>query len=215
MEQAKDCDFDFKLLPRHVNSLDFGDDSDMIVDKFPKICFYKEDIKNMFEFTIEGPLVDDALDHAVMEINKIIKDRGFITYNQIKEMFKWESASQICFHPSMFDDVGWDEEMDLDWARPLDKPGRINIRIPAPKMLTPRNHSDEFNVVSNPKHYTEGRKYEPRKVISDWELNFNLGNAVKYISRTGRKVDAIEDLKKAIQYIQFEIEELEAKKKNG
>lgn len=69
------------------------------------------------------------------------------------------------------------------------------------------NHT--FDNVSNPSHYLEGRKYEPRKVISDWGLNFNLGNAVKYISRAGRKNDAIEDLKKAIQYIQFEIDELE------
>ena len=40
-------------------------------------------------------------------------------------------------------------------------------------------------------------------------LNFNLGNAVKYVSRAGRKGDKIEDLRKAIQYIEFEIEELE------
>lgn len=66
-----------------------------------------------------------------------------------------------------------------------------------------------FDPVSKPSHYTEGRKYEPRKVIHDWGLNFNLGNAVKYISRAGRKVDAVEDLRKAIQYIEFEIEELE------
>lgn len=67
-----------------------------------------------------------------------------------------------------------------------------------------------FDSVSHPSHYTEGRKYEPRKVIHDWELNFNLGNAVKYISRAGRKGDALEDLKKAKQYIEFEIEELES-----
>ena len=66
-----------------------------------------------------------------------------------------------------------------------------------------------FDAVSHPSHYTEGRKYEPRKVIADWGLNFNLGNAVKYVSRAGRKGDKIEDLRKAIQYIEFEIEELD------
>ena len=65
-----------------------------------------------------------------------------------------------------------------------------------------------FDVVSHPSHYTEGRKYEPRKVIADWGLNFNLGNAVKYVARAGRKCDKVEDLRKAIQYIEFEIEEL-------
>lgn len=71
--------------------------------------------------------------------------------------------------------------------------------------------SESFDVVSHPSHHTVGRKYEPRKVIADWGLNFNLGNAVKYISRVGRKGDRIEDLRKAIQYIEFEIEELEEK----
>lgn len=64
------------------------------------------------------------------------------------------------------------------------------------------------NAVTGPSHYIEGRQYEPRKVIYDWGLNFNLGNAVKYISRAGRKGDAIEDLQKAKQYIDFEIEEI-------
>ena len=70
-------------------------------------------------------------------------------------------------------------------------------------------NTENFNAVSHPAHYIAGRKYEPRKVIADWGLNFNLGNAVKYISRAGRKGDKIEDLQKAIQYIEFEIEELD------
>ena len=71
---------------------------------------------------------------------------------------------------------------------------------------------DEYNTVKNPAHYCEDRQYEPRKVIMDWGLNFYLGNAVKYISRAGRKgglMVAIEDLKKAKQYLDFEIERLE------
>lgn len=64
------------------------------------------------------------------------------------------------------------------------------------------------DIISNPSHYTEGRTYEPRKVIEDWDLDFYLGNALKYISRAGRKNDAIEDLQKAKQYIDFEIEKL-------
>lgn len=57
-----------------------------------------------------------------------------------------------------------------------------------------------------PDHYKIGR-YEPKDVISDWKLNFNCGNAIKYIARAGRKGDRLEDLKKALTYIQFEIEE--------
>ena len=79
---------------------------------------------------------------------------------------------------------------------------------PDPEMSL-KSANSEFDPVTRPSHYAEGRKYEPRKVIHDWGLNFNLGNAVKYISRAGRKNDALEDLKKARQYLDFEIEEME------
>lgn len=63
----------------------------------------------------------------------------------------------------------------------------------------------------NPDHYCEGRNYEPKDVIRDWDLNFNLGNVVKYISRAGRKDNALDDLRKAKTYLEFEIEHLENK----
>lgn len=67
----------------------------------------------------------------------------------------------------------------------------------------------DYDLVCKPKHYIDGRRYEPRKVIQDWGLNFNLGNAVKYLSRAGRKDDILQDLRKAKEYIDFEIEEIE------
>ena len=63
--------------------------------------------------------------------------------------------------------------------------------------------------VEHPSHYVEGRKYEPKDVIRDWGLNYNLGCVVKYVSRAGRKDDILQDLKKARQYLTFEIEALE------
>jgi len=59
--------------------------------------------------------------------------------------------------------------------------------------------------INHPHHYCHGRKYEPIEVIDDWNLGFNLGNAVKYLSRAGRKENALEDLKKAAWYIDREI----------
>lgn len=61
------------------------------------------------------------------------------------------------------------------------------------------------SAVSHPEHYTAGRLYEPKDVIRDWGLNFNLGNVVKYVARAGRKGDKLEDLQKARQYLDFEI----------
>ena len=69
--------------------------------------------------------------------------------------------------------------------------------------------------VNHPDHYQfgEGNVYEAIKVIDAWSLGFSLGNAVKYISRAGKKNPdkEIEDLKKAIWYIQHHIETLEGK----
>lgn len=61
--------------------------------------------------------------------------------------------------------------------------------------------------VDHPSHYAEGRRYEPIVVIEAWGLGFNLGNALKYISRAGRKDPAKieEDLRKAIWYIDREL----------
>ena len=74
---------------------------------------------------------------------------------------------------------------------------------------------DQFDAVSRPSHYAEGRKYEPKDVIRDWGLNFNLGSSVKYISRAGRKDDILQDLRKARQFLDFEIEALEKERKEN
>ncbi len=67
-------------------------------------------------------------------------------------------------------------------------------------------YSATLEAVNHPSHYAAGRKYEPIDVIEDWELGFSLGNVVKYISRAGRKIDALEDLKKAQFYLNYAIE---------
>ena len=45
-------------------------------------------------------------------------------------------------------------------------------------------------------------------------MGFNLGNAIKYIWRAGLKNDAIEDLNKAVWYLQDEIEKREIEAQN-
>lgn len=60
--------------------------------------------------------------------------------------------------------------------------------------------------VNHPAHYGGSENlYEAIKVIEAWGLGFCLGNAVKYISRAGKKGDLIEDLKKARWYLDREI----------
>lgn len=64
--------------------------------------------------------------------------------------------------------------------------------------------------VDHPAHYGGADDpYETIKVIEAWGFNFNLGNALKYLSRAGKKGSALEDLKKARWYLDREIQTLE------
>jgi hypothetical protein len=69
--------------------------------------------------------------------------------------------------------------------------------------------TEPFDPINRPAHYAEGRKYEPIDVITDWQLDFLLGNVVKYVSRAGRKANStkLQDLEKAQFYLQRAIQD--------
>lgn len=62
-----------------------------------------------------------------------------------------------------------------------------------------------------PGYYNPDSAYEPRKVIKAWGLDWNLGTALKYIERRGNKQGetTLKDLKKALTYINFAVEDEE------
>ena len=91
------------------------------------------------------------------------------------------------------------------WTQQLDKDYWDNLK----KM------SKERELVNHPSHYGgENNPYEAIKVIHAWDLGFDLGNTVKYISRAGKKdpTKEIEDLEKAAWYLNSRIKLL---KENG
>lgn len=65
--------------------------------------------------------------------------------------------------------------------------------------------------INHPQHYGGDTTYEAIKVIEAWNLDFCLGNTVKYIARAGKKENSkyLEDLKKAEWYLQRKIKQLE------
>ena len=69
------------------------------------------------------------------------------------------------------------------------------------------------DMVNHPSHYTDGR-IEVIDFIEDKRLNYHRGNALKYLCRAGKKDPAkeVEDLQKAIWYINREIQRLETQK---
>jgi hypothetical protein len=69
----------------------------------------------------------------------------------------------------------------------------------------------EHDPVAVPEHYTHSR-IEVIDAIEEWDLNYRLGNVVKYVARCDRKGKPIEDLKKAKQYLSREIARREGRK---
>ena len=63
-----------------------------------------------------------------------------------------------------------------------------------------------------PEHYRNDFGFDVIDFNNAYGLNFNLGSAVKYISRAGKKGDKVKDLKKAIDCIEREIKFIESKK---
>lgn len=63
------------------------------------------------------------------------------------------------------------------------------------------------DIINHPAHYTDG-KFETIAAIESWRLGYHLGNAVKYISRAGKKSKdtELEDLRKARWYIKRYLE---------
>lgn len=78
----------------------------------------------------------------------------------------------------------------------------VNSKADVPNDIPPVFQKQKEDVVNHPNHYTDG-KYEVIQFIEDYHLPYHIGNAVKYISRAGKKDEDkyIEDLKKAEWYI--------------
>jgi hypothetical protein len=74
--------------------------------------------------------------------------------------------------------------------------------------INPTDPAPKKDVVNHPEHYTVGG-VETIDFIEAKQLGYNLGNAVKYISRAKYKGKQLEDLRKALWYVRREISKLE------
>tara|TARA_R110000823_G_scaffold230845_1_gene357652 strand:+ start:105 stop:308 length:204 start_codon:yes stop_codon:yes gene_type:complete len=61
-------------------------------------------------------------------------------------------------------------------------------------------------------HYENGKNYDVIDIINDYQLNFSRGNILKYVIRAGKKRDELNDLLKAKDYLEREIQLLRNKK---
>jgi hypothetical protein len=66
---------------------------------------------------------------------------------------------------------------------------------------------DHKEKVNSPVHY-QSDKFEVIEIIEEFNLNFNLGNVIKYVLRSGKKENAKLDLEKARWYLSRQIDSI-------
>ena len=84
-------------------------------------------------------------------------------------------------------------------------------KVYATKALIHGGDIYEQEKVNHPEHYNTG-KIEVIDAIEDWSLGFNDGNAIKHIARHRHKGNPIQDIEKAIWYLQRHIDILKKEK---
>lgn len=170
----------------------------------------------MYEFLLDQHQYDEELRSKIEECLSVSEKNKIISEKELLNIF----CVRVNMPNEESDRIGWNYD-SIKNIRITNVPQDNVLKVSLPEPVKIIKTTDENTIVSksilDPPYYIEGRKYEPRKVIADWGLSFNLGNAVKYISRGGRKKTStkVEDLMKAIHYIEFEIEEIEKMEKEN
>ena len=97
----------------------------------------------------------------------------------------------------------------IDYLKSIQKDLRKEeIKILKKMAITKALKEKQPIISSTPKHY-QGT-IQPIDLINAQNLNFNLGNVVKYVCRAGKKQgeNVLSDLDKAKNYINYEIERI-------
>lgn len=153
------------------------------IDKDGDMLIAEEGATDGHYYIKESMGVDDLIDQITMCLGDYLRDE----YDDIPP------HSEIEFWSNMSDKILGKEDLK-NWQKEV-------MEEDFKKANDPVNH---------PSHYTDG-KIEVIDFIEDKNLGFHLGNAVKYISRAGKKDPSkkLEDLKKARWYLDRMIGQLE------
>jgi hypothetical protein len=82
------------------------------------------------------------------------------------------------------------------------------INIGEKELLRVNSNMEIVDNVNSPRHY-QGNGIEVIDIIESFDLNFNLGNTIKYVLRAGKKGNKKEDLEKAVWYLKRELNKFE------
>jgi len=161
-------------------------------DKQERIKAYTV-VKSDVGYKIYGALTNSSNDDPYRTLLKQARMSAANKHISLFAVFEMKNG-RITHHSTSMDDPEF--KQCADWLL-----NKLGLSIPA-ETKTP-------DLVNSPSHYTDG-KIEVIDFIEDKQLTYHLGNAVKYISRAGKKDPAkhIEDLQKAAWYLNREIQRL-------
>jgi hypothetical protein len=125
-------------------------------------------------------------------------------------------AKQLGINKNRVYTVRWKDAKKADERlSPLNKAAKFEAKRNPPKLIIQPMHLDKAlklldahktDPVNHPEHYKAGG-IEVIDFIESKDLNYRLGNVVKYISRAGKKdSDPVQDLEKAAWYLKREID---------
>jgi hypothetical protein len=96
-------------------------------------------------------------------------------------------------------------EAEQDYMRSIKRAMDTIQKKPTKLFIQPQYAKAALDLVNSPPHYKSGG-IETIDFIEAKDLNYRLGNVIKYVSRAGRKnTDPVQDLEKAAWYLQREI----------
>jgi hypothetical protein len=136
-----------------------------------------------------------------------MKGKAFITFEPTKKPRK-RSKKHDLHHSLLLEKAAKEAKNALVELKEKDTNVAPGTQFVSSGMVSVGEHKPAEQV-HHPAHYGGVHNaYEVIKVIDAWELNFNLGNTVKYIGRAGKKGCKLTDLEKAAFYLNREIEKL-------
>lgn len=185
---------------------------DIVTELFDNMCNNKNFTpQDMIEFVQkkmeEYPgLIDDSFVVGMDMAWKKIQETN-VEFDGIKS-----GSSNGCYIPGKGKPNGWSDEYYRNYLQNLVRPNSSNAEFDS-ELKNPPFTTKNKETVNHPDHYGgKDNTYEVIKVIESLGLGdaFCIGNALKYVMRCDKKDNKLDDLKKAIWYLQRVVNNIEA-----
>ena len=169
-------------------------------------CSYASQMDNYIG--VVGTIIDCSPDHNIFGVEFVRGDFWYypadLVIKQLEQKEELVEMMEKDEEARIYDDSeGFDTEPNSFECASCEREKPVSERTDNRPNVCNECLDEEEDVVNNPSHYTDG-KIEVIDFIEDKKLGFHLANAVKYISRAGKKDPSKtkQDIDKAIWYLE-------------